>query len=108
MPSGLIVHVRKAKDLKNSKSTDKCNYKTYIYQAQPLWQTPKTPRASLGQLIWQRFTDVIILDEQMRQADDPKFRDLLRRAREGTITADDVNALNAQMLQSLPHYKGRV
>ncbi|KAN0068592.1 hypothetical protein V8E54_013316 [Elaphomyces granulatus] len=27
-------------------------------KAQPLWQTPKNPRASLGQLVWQRFTDV--------------------------------------------------
>jgi hypothetical protein len=27
-------------------------------------------------------------------------------ARARTITADDVNALNAQVLESLPHYKG--
>src|SRR6266404_4966618 len=51
-------------------------------KAQPLWETPKNPRAALGQLIWHRFTDVIILDEQMRQATDPEFRALLRRARE--------------------------
>ena len=38
-------------------------------KAQPLWQTPKGPLATLGQLVWHRFTDVIILDEQMRQAD---------------------------------------
>ena len=75
-------------------------------KAQPLWETPKNPRAALGQLIWQRFTDVIILDEQMRQATDPEFRALLRRAREGTITEADVNALNAHVVQSLPHYKG--
>ena len=49
---------------------------------------------------------IIILDEQIEQADNPKFRDLLRRARAGTITADDVNALNAQVPESLPHYKG--
>ena len=72
-------------------------------KAQPLWQTPKNPRASLGQLIWQRFTDVIILDEQMRQHADPEFRALLRRARAGTITAADVDALNAQVVQSLPY-----
>jgi hypothetical protein len=29
-------------------------------KAQPLWQTPKNPRASFGQLIWHRFTDVVI------------------------------------------------
>jgi hypothetical protein len=75
-------------------------------KAQPLWQTPKNPRAALGQLVWQRFTDVIILDEQMRQHDDPEFQGLLRRARAGTITAADVDALNAQVVQSLPAWDG--
>jgi len=36
-----------------------------------LWQTP---RAALGQLVWQRFTNAIILDEQMSQHDDPEFQ----------------------------------
>jgi len=75
-------------------------------RAQPIWQTPKNPRASLGQLVWQRFTDCIILDEQMRQHGDPDFRDLLRRARAGTITAADVDALNTRVVQQLPQYDG--
>jgi helitron helicase-like protein/PIF1-like helicase len=74
--------------------------------AQPLWQTPKNPRASLGQLIWHRFTDVVILDEQMRQHDDLEFQGLLRRARAGTITTADVDALNARVMQSLPPCDG--
>ena len=36
-------------------------------QSQPLWHTPKGREATLGQLIWHRFKQVIILDEQMRQ-----------------------------------------
>jgi hypothetical protein len=70
-------------------------------QAQPLWQTPKGPLAALGQLIWHHFKDVIILDEQMRQQGDLEFQGLLRRAREGTITALDVDTLNEQFTQSL-------
>jgi hypothetical protein len=69
-------------------------------------QLGPTERASLGQLIRHRFTDVITLDEQMRQANDPEFRGLLRQAREGTITTADVDALSAKMLQCLPRYKG--
>jgi hypothetical protein len=38
----------------------------------------------------------------MRQHDDTEFQGLLRRARAGTITAADVDALNAQVIQSLP------
>jgi hypothetical protein len=70
-------------------------------QAQPLWQAPKGPLAALGQLIWHRFKDVIILDEQMRQQGDLEFQSLLRRAREGTMTASDVDTLNEQFTQSL-------
>ena len=75
-------------------------------KAQPLWQTPKNPRASLGQLIWHRFTDVVILDEQMRQHDDLEFQALLHRARAGTITTADVDVLNSRVIQSLPQYDG--
>ena len=44
-------------------------------KAQPLWQTSKNPRAAT----WHRFTDVVILDEQMRQHDDSEFQALLLR-----------------------------
>jgi AAA domain len=75
-------------------------------KAQPLWQTPKNPRAVFGQLVWHRFSDAIILDEQMRQHDDPDFQGLLHRARTGTITAADVSALNEWVMQSLPPCDG--
>jgi hypothetical protein len=69
---------------------------------QPLWQDPKTPLAALGQLIWHRFSDAIILDEQMRQQGDLEFQALLQRARAGTMTAADVDTLNKQVSPILP------
>jgi hypothetical protein len=74
--------------------------------AQPLWQTPKSPRALLEQAIWQRFTNVVILDEQMRQHEDCAFQSLLRRARSGTIITDDIDLLNKQVVTSLPPCDG--
>ena len=83
--------------------------------AQPLWQTPKIPRAVLGKAIWDRFTDVvtwtslhaqqwkILLRRRLvRQHDDCAFQGLLRRAKSGTITAEDVDLLNKQVATSSP------
>ena len=63
-------------------------------QSQPLWETPKRIKAALSQLIWHRFTNVIILDEQMRQQSDLEFQSFLHWARAGTMTAADVRMLN--------------
>jgi hypothetical protein len=41
------------------------------------------------------FTRVIFLTEQMRQAEDLRFQDLLQRARSATLTEDDVATLNS-------------
>jgi hypothetical protein len=54
-----------------------------------------------GQLIWHQFKQVILLDEQMRQAEDPPFRDFLARARSGTLTEDDLTLLNTKVIKSL-------
>jgi hypothetical protein len=83
--------------------------------AQPLWQTPKIPRAVLGKAIWDRFTDVvtwtslhaqqwkILLRRRLvRQHDDCAFQGLLRRAKSGMITAEDVDLLNKQVATSSP------
>ena len=68
-----------------------------------LWQNPRVRNDDdeNGRAIWHRFTNVIILDEQMRQAKDPKFRDLLRRARAGTLTKEDLTLLNKKVVKSL-------
>jgi hypothetical protein len=72
----------------------------------PLWQTPDSPEARNGQIIWHRFTDVFILDEQMRQQQDLEFQKLLHRARAGSMTAADVKTLNQRVCQSLPLGRG--
>ncbi|KAF5854721.1 hypothetical protein ETB97_000391, partial [Aspergillus alliaceus] len=48
-----------------------------------------------GQLIWHHFNQVIFLDEQMRQAEEPAFHDLLGRSRSATLTVDDLALLNS-------------
>jgi hypothetical protein len=45
--------------------------------------------------IWGHFTNVIFLTEQMRQAEDIPFQELLQRARSATLTEDDVITLNS-------------
>lgn len=59
----------------------------------PLWQQPRPDKdeESTGRDIWHRFTNVVILDEQMRQSEDREFRDFLTRARKGSLTKDDVD-----------------
>jgi len=68
-----------------------------------LWKEPRNgnDEDANGRIIWHQFTDVIILDQQMRQSRDPAFRDLLGRARTATLTADDLNLLNSKTAASL-------
>jgi hypothetical protein len=47
------------------------------------------------------FTKVIILDQQMRQAQDPLYLDLVRRARAGALTEEDLALLNSKVVTSL-------
>ena len=48
-----------------------------------------------GRSVWSHFTRVVFLTEQIRQAEDPVFQDLLQRARSATLTEDDVATLNS-------------
>src|SRR5436305_4609285 len=68
-----------------------------------LWKIPREGKDEdeNGQLIWHQFSNVIILDEQMRQTEDPIFRDLLRRARSASLTEDDLTLLNSKVIISL-------
>ncbi|GAQ02981.1 hypothetical protein ALT_0302 [Aspergillus lentulus] len=53
-------------------------------------------------LLWHQFKEVIILDEQMRHAEeDTAFRDLLSRARAGTLTETDRSFLNSKTVTTL-------
>jgi hypothetical protein len=49
-----------------------------------------------GKSIWNRFDKVVLLTEQMRQADDLLFQGMLERARSATLTEEDVAILNSQ------------
>ncbi|KAJ5091039.1 hypothetical protein N7532_009723 [Penicillium argentinense] len=56
-----------------------------------LWKDPRegNDEDANGQMIWHRFKQVIILDEQMRQSEDPSFYGLLTRARRAGLTQRD-------------------
>jgi hypothetical protein len=69
----------------------------------PLWKRPRygVDDDAAGRLIWRRFEHVIILDEQMRQSEDPSFRGFLTRTRQAALTEDDVARLNSKAVSSL-------
>lgn len=69
----------------------------------PLWKNPRygNDDDAAGRLIWRRFENVIILNEQMRQSEDPSFRDFLTRTRHAALTEDDVIHLNSKSIFSL-------
>jgi hypothetical protein len=68
-----------------------------------LWKEPRyaNEEDENGRLIWHQFKRVIILDEQMRQAEDVPFRGLLSRARSAALTEDDLTLLNTKAVTSL-------
>lgn len=68
-----------------------------------LWSGPRLNKDEdrIGQLLWHQFTQVIILEEQMRQTEDPAFRDFLLRARSGSLTGKDLAFLNSKAITSL-------
>jgi hypothetical protein len=68
----------------------------------PLWRQPREKKEEevQGKEIWNRFADIIILDEQMRQAEDKPFRNLLQRARQGQLTNDDIKVLNSKSISA--------
>ena len=68
-----------------------------------LWKEPRAGKDedANGQILWHQFNQVIILDEQMRKSKDAPFRDLLSRARTGTLTEADRATLNSRTVTSL-------
>ena len=53
-----------------------------------------------GRSLWNHFTRVVFLTEQMRQAEDPEFQYLLQRALSATLTEDDVATLNSCTIEN--------
>ncbi|QMW28864.1 hypothetical protein G4B84_004199 [Aspergillus flavus NRRL3357] len=70
-------------------------------RSQPLWKPPQNDVDTDGRLIWHRFSQVIIPDERMRQTEDVPYQLLLRRARTGSLTSNDVLMLNGRAITSL-------
>jgi hypothetical protein len=72
----------------------------------PLWRQPRPNNEEeiAGQQIWHRFTNVILLDEQMRQAEDLPFRELLHRVRDAALTVDDLKFLNSKVITAAPNF----
>lgn len=68
-----------------------------------LWRGPRLNKDEdkVGQLLWHQFTQVVILDEQMRQTSDPSFQEFLLRARSGSLTDNDLSFLNSKVITSL-------
>jgi len=68
-----------------------------------LWKEPRkdNDEDANGRMIWHRFTEVVMLDQQMRQAQDPMFRGLLGRARSAALTEDDLTSLNQKVVKSI-------
>lgn len=54
-----------------------------------------------GKYLWNSLTAVMTLTQQMRQHTDTAFRNLLGRARTGSLTQSDVNTLNQQVATDL-------
>jgi hypothetical protein len=51
--------------------------------------------------IWHQFTQVVTLEEQMRQAEDGQCRDLLRRARNAQLSTEYLTLLNSKVVFDL-------
>ena len=68
----------------------------------PLWEKAITTDKLHGKAIWNHFTSVITLTQQMRQQNDKAFHDLLTRARKGLLNNDDVDILNSRIASSIP------
>jgi hypothetical protein len=70
-------------------------------KAGALWQQPRNHDEEWGQELWHMFKDVVLLDEQMRQQQDPDYHQLLKRIRNATVTQADVDLLNTRVVTKL-------
>lgn len=67
-----------------------------------LWNKPISRDENHGKGIWDHFTSVITLTEQMRHQNDKPFQTMLTRARRGLLDNNDVAVLNNKVASSLP------
>jgi hypothetical protein len=62
--------------------------------------TARTNKLLLGRTLWLQFDMVVVLDQQMRQADDTQFHALLQRLCKGVSTQQDFQLLSSRILQT--------
>jgi hypothetical protein len=77
-------------------------------QSKALWQTQDHNDEKRGQQLWHMFQDVVVLDEPMRQQQDPVYYNLLKRARNGLLTEADVDLLNSRVVTQLEMRHDRI
>jgi Helitron helicase-like domain at N-terminus/PIF1-like helicase len=70
-------------------------------RARSLWQPQQGGNEKRGQSLWHMFSNVVLLDEQMRQQDDIAYHDFLSRTRNGTVSQSDVDMLNSRVIGEL-------
>lgn len=66
----------------------------------PLWWAPRpdNPAELNGKQLWNRFSAVVLLTEQMRQSQDKQYHALVQRARSGTLTRSDEDMLLSRVM----------
>ncbi len=67
-----------------------------------LWTDPITNEEIRSKSIWNQFTAVITLTEQMRQHNDTPFQEMLTKARKSLLNVDDVTILNSKVAVTIP------
>ena len=70
-------------------------------RARLLWKKNNDTMNEEGRMVWERFNNVIILKESMQYHTDICFREMLARARTGTIQDADHISLNERVISSL-------
>ena len=69
--------------------------------SKPLWGAQTKEEGRRGRELWHSFNHAILLDEQMRQLQDTKYHELVKRARNGEMTMSDVETLNARHIKGM-------
>ena len=67
-----------------------------------LWKKAIMTHELHGKAIWNHFTSVIILTQQMGQQNNKVFHNLLTRARKGLLNNNNVDTLNNRIASSIP------
>ena len=77
-------------------------YQFALVSGHALWDEAVGEDEIHGKTLWNNFTYVITLTEQMCQKNDSLFQALLKRARNGELNLEDVDTLNDRVATNLP------